>query len=396
MADAVFLTTFSSRLVIEQPLLQTEEDIFAIKNIVRDLLKLAIEKTDFFSDVVPPGSALAYLFIEACVKCSHADLAELVIDMLLIPGVSPDAALMRTCNVLIPLIPSLSALDPPVPGLIKLYRVSVKHYLKQAGNRTPTDAELSVILDAIVGSKDSSMLPNLVRQLSLLPPSEALCRSLITNLRSREKLLTLDNSGGPSISGICTEALKNLVQRTHYSSLSLVVGHVQLCLSTDNIPILAQLFPRLLSPSVTNNRYILEILFPIVPKIQVELASRNISPASPPFGAALKQIFKLYASKVLGPKTSSHSSLVSGVKKWSCTTRCRECEALVNFFLQSQDRQIRLQRIGAPQRKHVEKNLAQFCGYRIANWSTIQSSPQGLQVRFDPTSGVSGSETIVR
>jgi hypothetical protein len=135
-----------------------------------------------------------------------------------------------------------------------------------------------------------------------------------------------------------------------------------------------------LSPAVANKRYVREVLLPLVPKIQVELANRNISPASQPFCAALKQIFELYASKVLGPKTSDYTSLVNGVKKWNCS--CVECAALVKFFLQSQDQQVKLLRIGATQRKHVEKNLAQFCGYRIANWGTIQSSPQGLEVRF--------------
>lgn len=158
-ADAIFFITFSTRLVIEQSLQQTEEHISSVRNVVRDLLKLAIEKTDFLSDVIPPSTALA--LIEACVKCSHADLAELVIDKLLVPRVSADAAQKRTCSVLIPLIPQLIPSDRPIPGLVKLCRVAVENYMPLAASRTPTDTELSAIFDAIVGAKDNSLLPKM-------------------------------------------------------------------------------------------------------------------------------------------------------------------------------------------------------------------------------------------
>ncbi|KAJ6599162.1 hypothetical protein DFH09DRAFT_27355 [Mycena vulgaris] len=379
MADTDFLMAFSARLVIEQSLLQTEEFILATRNIVRNLLKLAIERTNFAPS--PPTSAPAYSFIEACVKCSHADLVELVVDKLVdLSDLSPATAWMQTSGVLIPLIPRLIASDRPIPGLVKLCRVTIEQYMKQPGSIPPTEAELSTVLDAVVGAQDSAMLSKIADRLSTLAPSEALCRSLIKNLRSREGLLNLDNEGGISISGICMQSLQNLVQRTQYGSdLSLIVRHLQLCLSTDNASVLLHLFPRLLSPAVTSKPYISGVLLPLVHNIQAELASWKISSTSEPFSAVLKQIFELYASKVLGPpKSSDHSSLLMGVKKISCT--CVNCAALVKFLLQSQDRQLRLARIGMNQRKHVEENLGKFVGYRAANWGTIKTSPQGLEV----------------
>ncbi|KAJ7129787.1 hypothetical protein C8R44DRAFT_777696 [Mycena epipterygia] len=380
-ADSAFLLNFATRLVIEQSLLQTGEYIMAIRNIVRDLLTLAIDKTDFFSDVTPLSSEPAYSFIEACVKCSHGDLAELVVDKLVaLANIPADTARMRTFNVLIPLIPRLSASDRPIPGLGKLCHVTLEHYMKQAGRTAPTDAQLSAILDAVVGAKDGSMASKIVNQLSTLAPSEALSRSLIKNLRSRERSILFDSNEGLSIPNICMQSVQNLVQRTNYgSNLPVIVDHIQLCLSTDNSPVLSDLFPRLLSPAITNSRYVSEVLLPLVPKIQVELASRNISSASDPFRGVFKQIFELYASKVLGPKASDPNSLVKGVKKLNCT--CVDCTTLVKFFLQSPDRQLRLLKIGTPRRKHVEKNLQDFCGYRIANWRAITSSPPGLEVR---------------
>jgi hypothetical protein len=326
--------------------------------------------------------------------CSHGDLVSLVTEKLVVSDVSSATALMRTCNILVPLVSQLRASHRRIPGLGNLCRVTVDNYIKHAGGRTPADAELSAILDAVVGAEDSSLLPNLwvfsaveladlnvsctrVDQLLLLPFDLALCRTLIMNLRSRAGSLVFDNEGG--LSSLCAKATNSLVQRTQYNSnLPLILSHFQLCLSTDNIPTLSHLFPRLLSPAVVNQRYISEILLPLVPKIQVELASRNISPSSPPFGAAFKQIFELYASKVLGPKTADRSSLVEGVKRW--TSCCNDCTTLTKFFLESQDRQVKLYRIGMPQRKHLEQKLSQFCGYKIGNWSTIKSSPQGLEV----------------
>ncbi|KAJ7904418.1 hypothetical protein B0H14DRAFT_2662734 [Mycena olivaceomarginata] len=333
-ADADFYVAFSTRLVIEQSLLQTQENISLIKTIVRDLLTLAIQKTDFFS---PPSPALAYSFIEACVMCSHGDL-------LVVSDVSSATALMRTSNILVPLVSQLRASHRRIPGLGNLCRVTVDNYIKHAGGRTPADAELSAILDAVVGAEDSSLLPKLVDQLLLLPFDLALCRTLITNLRSRAGSLVFDNEGG--LSSLCAKATNSLVQRTQYNSnLPLILSHFQLCLSTDNIPTLSQLFPRLF-----------EILLPLVPKIQVELASRNISPSSPPFGAAFKQIFELYASKVLGPKTADRSSLVEGVKRW--TSCCNDCTTLTKFFLESQESTGQALPIGMPQRKHLEQK---FC-----------------------------------
>ncbi|KAJ7699979.1 hypothetical protein B0H17DRAFT_272154 [Mycena rosella] len=84
MADPVFFVAFLARLVMEKSLLQTGEFILATRNIVRDLLERPIGKTYFFSvsNGIHPSSALAYSFIEACVKGSHIDLAEAVIDKL--------------------------------------------------------------------------------------------------------------------------------------------------------------------------------------------------------------------------------------------------------------------------------------------------------------------------
>lgn len=218
-----------------------------------------------------------------------------------------------------------------------------------------------------------------MNQLLTVAPSEALSRSLIKNLRSRERSILLDGEDGLSISNICMQSVQNLVQRTNYGSdLSVIFSHIHLCLSTDNAPILSDLFPRLLSPAITNSRYVSEVLLPLVPRIQVELANRNISSASDPFRGVFKQIFELYASLVLGPKASDPKSLLKGVKKLNCP--CVDCTTLVKFFLQSPDRQLRLLKIGTPRRKHVEKNLSEFCGYRIANWRAIASS-SGLEVR---------------
>ncbi|KAJ7276303.1 hypothetical protein B0H12DRAFT_14168 [Mycena haematopus] len=157
-ADAAFFVAFSTRLVIEHSLLQTAEYISTIKHIVRDLLKLAIEKTEFFS---PPSCALAYSFIEACVMCSHGDLADLIIDKLVVASATSDIALMRTCDVLVPLASQLKSSERPIPGLVKLCRVTVENYTKYGRGRTPTDAELSGVLDAIVGAEDSGLLPKL-------------------------------------------------------------------------------------------------------------------------------------------------------------------------------------------------------------------------------------------
>jgi hypothetical protein len=213
-----------------------------------------------------------------------------------------------------------------------------------------------------------------------LPPSEALCRSFIRHLKSYETSISFDSSSGVSVSTINTQLLQNMVQKTHYGlSQPLLISHLELCLSTDNYPLWTDILPRLLSPSLTNKKYIEETLLPLVPKIQAQLASWKIPPTSEPFRTGFKQIFELYASKVLGSKVTDEASLVQGVRKLTCP--CTECMAVVKFFLHSSDRELRLTRIGAPQRKHAEKQLAQYCGYRLASWATISTTPQGLEVR---------------
>ncbi|KAJ7499018.1 hypothetical protein FB451DRAFT_1203972 [Mycena latifolia] len=397
MADAAFFVAFAKRLVTEQSLLQTGDFISATRNIVRDLLELAIERTDFFASVSNdghPSPALAHSFIEACVKCSHTELTELVIDKLVASSdVSADTARTRTSHVLIPLIAPLSASDRPIPGLVKLCRFATEQYVKQAC--TPaTDAEVAAVLEAVVAAKDSSILPKIVDRLSYLP-NEALCWSLIKNLRSREGSIIFDAKGGISISTLCMQPVQNLVQRTQYGSdLPLIVRHLQLCLATNDASVLLHLFPRLLSPAVTNKRYISDVLLPLVPKIQNELVSRKVSSTSEPFRTVFKQIFELYAYKVLGlPPSSDHSSLLKGVKKLDCT--CVNCTAVVKFFLQSQDRQLKLTRIGKEQRKHVEQKLGKFVGYRTANWGIIKTTTQGLELK-EALGVVSKDKTVLQ
>ncbi|KAK7061636.1 Zn(2)-C6 fungal-type domain-containing protein [Favolaschia claudopus] len=375
VADVSFLVKFTSQIVKENSFLQTEQDKSVVQLIAHNLLATSIDKINFFSPTL--SSAAAYFFICACVRCSHDDLAEVVINRLLIASLEPEMAMPRTCNVLVPLVPQLKTFERPVPGFVNLCRATVENYLKFAQGKTPTDPELSGILDAVVGAGEKDMLPKLLKQMLQLPPNVALCQALIKNLRSRENDLTFDNEGG--LSAICTEVVQNLIQRTqYYSNPPLIGSHTELCFSTDNMPTLSQLFGRILVPAPVDQRYISEILLPLVKQVHTELARRGVPADAPPFQAAYKQILELYASKVLGRKTADHDSLVASVRQWKGC--CTECASVIQFFLQSRDRQITLRRIGKPRRTHVEQKLSQFCGYKLANWRTITTTPQGLEV----------------
>lgn len=82
---------------------------------------------------------------------------------------------------------------------------------------------------------------------------------------------------------------------------------------------------------------------------------------------------------VLGEKPSSNiTGTVSSITRWTCT--CAHCVKAKNFLTREPDRDLRLERIGAPARKHVEQEMNKLTKLG-ATHELLKTSPQGLVVR---------------
>jgi len=159
-----------------------------------------------------------------------------------------------------------------------------------------------------------------------------------------------------------------------------MISLLNFCLDTGNARIVPMLLSRIIPAAgpLLTSQYITEVLVPFIPDLHVVLARRHISPTSEPFSSSFKRIMVLYITKILGPKPGDCSSQLNAIKRISCG--CAPCKEIVKFLTVRPERSRSWERIGAVVRKHIEKNLAAHGGHRVATWSTINRSPQGLQV----------------
>ena len=93
---------------------------------------------------------------------------------------------------------------------------------------------------------------------------------------------------------------------------------------------------------------------------------------------ACQKLMTAWVRTVLGKKPDSDwVSALSPLKRWSCT--CTHCTRVKRFLNSNPDPVLRLERIGAPSRKHLEQQL-NSSARTIATYDMIRSTPQGLTV----------------
>jgi len=156
---------------------------------------------------------------------------------------------------------------------------------------------------------------------------------------------------------------------------------LEICYNTGNQVLVPSALQRMLDPaSVASDAYLENTLIPFVPTLKQFMVIRKIPPTTQPFATIFKFILTKWLTRVLGPRPPDANVPLKIMQNAAC--RCRECSLVARFFVTEKQEVLSLERIGAPQRKHVEKELQKYAGSGVCQWSTISTSPQGLRVRF--------------
>lgn len=158
------------------------------------------------------------------------------------------------------------------------------------------------------------------------------------------------------------------------------VAVLDFCLTTGGPSCMAIVVDRMVHPSLLTKTYMKQSLVDLLPQLRTLAMTHHLALHTEPFAFAFRAILRAWAERVLGPRPSDveFRSAMSAMPRWSCT--CPPCAELRSFLTVKADRTCRLERIGAPKRRHVESEITMSVG-RFVSFQTIAGSPQGLQVR---------------
>ncbi|KAH9934631.1 uncharacterized protein B0H18DRAFT_1180741 [Fomitopsis serialis] len=413
IADASFLVALVKVLQTEKikPGI-TQKDQSILATMVADLLTSAIAKVDFFapparSSLMTPQTALR--LVELSLATRNDELVEKVTQRLTdMTNVAPPVAQRRILEVLLPLLPLVdnkiktrAAGMPAVPGIQCFYEATIDlclHFVFSGAG--PAKNDLGSLMDACVICGGVDVLSKkLWPTLKTSKPQPGAYADFIDQVRKRKDRLP-PSSSGVSVDSIITEAVRQAIQQASftkytptaypyysYTTTSANSTHqnrtrtlelLRLCLTTGNKASCSLVFKRLLDSSFNTREYVENVLIPFLPELRQFLTTNRIALSDAPFNNVFKSIVMLWANKVLGPKpTEMANSVITKLQSHGC--KCAHCVQVFNFLTSSADKSCRMERIGAPKRKHVEQELNKYAR-TAATWSMIPGSPQGLTV----------------
>jgi hypothetical protein len=139
---------------------------------------------------------------------------------------------------------------------------------------------------------------------------------------------------------------------------------------------------RTLQSNLSSPLGISDELIPLLGELLSLAQQHNFSPSLEPFASAVKKILLAWSIQVLGPQPATSGPVpVMEIDLARYTCACQEC-AQVKSFLRGGEASFALARIGAPKRKHVEKELSNSHIQELATYKMISTVPQGLEVRL--------------
>ncbi|KDQ61180.1 hypothetical protein JAAARDRAFT_191287 [Jaapia argillacea MUCL 33604] len=382
-----------------------EADISVLAQITSDLISLSISKTNFFAVVQPkskkqstrlryqiahqlegaPSPGLALAAIQGCIQTGHTDLMQSIFQKLANRPTSWTSELGQRWSslVLLPLIRSLSGTEmrpriSSMPHLPALCQSTVEWCLDNRKTALSKD-EFSAILTAVVmGGPRLKLFSTLViPRVKSLPCHEQTLRQFITELEARkDELGALADSDLP-VSTAITE-LVTLIIRQAYISPQSVIDCLRLCHDTGNAALYTLVMQRALQSS-GSAQHLTQVLVPLLPALRGFLAKIRLPPTEEPFASTYKNVMMTWLRQNLGrrPDEKGATKVIDAVKKLPCD--CDPCKRVVKFLTAQHERTLRLDRIGAPKRRHVESNLSSHCR-AAATWEMIHTTPQGLTV----------------
>ncbi|KAK1228340.1 hypothetical protein PQX77_008593 [Marasmius sp. AFHP31] len=388
-----FLTTVLDRI-----------DLFQVKTISPSYhypyLQSNQEKPALKGDPAP-----AMKFIAQCLESGNGTIAMAALKrMVNMTGQTQHVMQARATTVLLPLLQLLSKEPKAQPflrdfPLASISEVAIPLALQsiEANGGTFNQETICALLDGIVVAGTPQLLTTtILPKIRSFKWNEMSWKLCIEQLHSRRAVLGSSRESVSAITPVVAEMAKLYAQKvalptatqqtTGYpyhrirgNSSEGMLAILDTCLKLGGIQALEVLLKRVLEPMMTSE-YLENYLVPLLPGI-CQLAQREgVAVSSQPFSSAIQIIMNYWAIVVLGTKPDEvlYQRLLAKVQRYTCTQP--SCVAVRRFLTTpNAERSMKLERIGAPARKHIEKEL-QTHAVGAATFNIIRSSPQGLTV----------------
>ncbi|KAJ8072944.1 hypothetical protein PM082_019807 [Marasmius tenuissimus] len=380
-------------------------DLFRVETISPPRYHYSYQQSNPGKPTLKGDPAPAMTFIAQCLESGNGTIAIAALKrMMNMTGQTQDVMQARATTVLLPLLQALSKEPKAQPSLrdfplASLSEVAIPLALQsiEANGGTFSQETICALLDGIVVAGTPQLLTTaILPKIRSLKWDETSWKLCIEQLHSRRGVLSSTQDSVSAITAVVSEmanlyaqkvTLPTATQQTSgYSYYGIrgnssagILAILDTCLKLGGIQALEVVLKRVLEPKMTSE-YLQNYLVPLLPGI-CQLAQREgVAVSCQPFSSAIQIIMNYWAILVLGTKPDEvlYQRLLAKVQGYTCTLP--NCVAVRRFLTTpNAERSMKLERIGAPARKHVEKEL-QTHAVGAATFDTIRSSPQGLTV----------------
>ncbi|EJD55226.1 hypothetical protein AURDEDRAFT_140854, partial [Auricularia subglabra TFB-10046 SS5] len=404
------------------------EDAEVLQRIIKDLLTSVVERAELFPNAglvqapyagygqpanVPrpkPAPEVAFKLIAECLDYGHVPLAVRVIERMLDqPDLPAATTTSRALSVLLPLTPllenDLNGRSPrPELPLAKLCETAVRLMLDSevAKQGQLTKDDVDGLLSAIVLGGNVDLLTSLfIPKLKDMPWNAASWKSFIDLLATR-RTEPVFAAAETHLNAVLVEMATTYAQKVdlpstnqpatysgYYGSSSIhstptgaakIRDALDVCIRAGGIGCAKIVLDRVLEArNLTSVMFVSDVLIPLVANMATLAKEQHLALSADPFAPAIRKIMRAWLDKVLGlnPDITRVQPLLNRLKNFTCV--CAECKRVRDFLTKGHDRELRLERVGAPKRKHVEQYLSSWA-QGMATFDTLRTSPQGLKV----------------
>ncbi|KAF9256205.1 hypothetical protein L218DRAFT_950169 [Marasmius fiardii PR-910] len=376
-----------------------------LREIITELLTSVLARLDLFQITTSNYSlynpvttlvgnpATAKKFISQCLDTGNLNIASAALKRM--AGITRQKETVARAQAMtdpktrpfLPELPLATVSEATIPWALKDIEASGGSISKEA---------ISSLLDAVVLSGTPQLLvTTILPKIQSLPWNEESWKRCMEELYSRRRVTSLSTS----ITTALAEMAKVYAQKIalpHVPTAQIAsrydyggVQHGQtaqiLCIVSDSClqlggaAALVIFLKRVFQQKLTSV-YLSSALVPFIPVLLENSKPYGLSATSEPLASTVRITMNGWAKEVLGPKPNEAAAkpLLTNLNRLTCNQSY--CVTVRKFLsTPSAERVAHLRQIGAPARRHVEKELESY-GRGAATFETIRTTPQGLTV----------------
>ncbi|KAG9028082.1 hypothetical protein FS837_003996 [Tulasnella sp. UAMH 9824] len=246
--------------------------------------------------------------------------------------------------------------------------------------RDPTEQELGTLLRIAVQDSNVSVLTE-----RIIPKFSGIARTVATLQAFIRQLDVLGKdvpSAEPSLRPVITQLIREMIATlppTAFQNQLHIIELLNFCADNNNIDCCGELISKITQAASTSTaQHILSELIPLLTQLSDWLSRRGKQHTWHPFPLLFKTIILTWIQKVLGTiKPADVSQQLASVRSFRCP--CNYCARAINWLTTSNQRSTSIDRIGAPNVRHLEGNLRLYAG-NIVMSRVVRTSPQGIEI----------------